>query len=321
MWVALIIAAVLVIILSEYRVKKPGLIVLYESKGKVRQRKSKFYPRHFSLVIPNKTRSVTTAVEGEAKGKIGAVIKVSATIAPSETNLSPLIRIGGWGADVLAEAAKEVDLIMQGLIKTAVEKYEIEDLSSEKVFSALTGSMKELENKLGIEVLSLAVQSIEPADKKISEAIRQKEAARILEETENTNQKARVSAAQMKLKADEEIMKIEHDLELKKFGLKEIELRKEAVLAEKKLEEELKRNRMRLEIEKEEVSILKDNPELLLLTPQVARLAEASQNLKNARTVVTLGDMENGDQIVNVFKNFLKNILSGQSKETDNKVQ
>ncbi len=44
---------------------------------------------------------------------------------------------------------------------------------------------------------------------------------------------------------------------------------------------------MRLAFEKEELEVLKSSPELLMLTPQAARLAEASQNLKNARTVIS----------------------------------
>ena len=48
---------------------------------------------------------------------------------------------------------------------------------------------------------------------------------------------------------------------------------------------------MRLAYEKEELEVLKSSPELLMLTPQVARLAEASQNLKNARTVISLSPL------------------------------
>lgn len=310
MWEALVTLALIVIyIVYEYRIKKPGQIILYESKGRVQNRKGKFYPRHFSLVVKNVTNSFTTRVEAEAVGKIAVNVKLAVTISPSITNIAQLMKIGGWDSEVLGEASKEFDVILQGYVKEETEKYDIEEITSEKINSAIKARIADVPESMGIEIISLTVQSVEPADRKISEAIRQKESARILEETERVNQKARIAASRLKLEADEEVMKSEHELELKKYKLKDVELDKESSLANKKLQEELKRNKMRLEIEKEEVSLLKNNPELLLLTPQVARLAEASQNLKNARTVVSLGDLDNETQIVSVFRNFLKKIV------------
>jgi hypothetical protein len=168
----------------------------------------------------------------------------------------------------------------------------------------------EIDSRLGLEILSLTIQSVEPTDKKISEAIRQKELSRILEETEKNNQRVRIQTAQLKLKADEEIMRYEHELEINRLKLKEIEEEREAALALKKIGEQVKRDKIRLELEKEEMSMFKENPELLLLTPQVARLAEASQNLKNARTVISLGDFENGSQLAEALKNFLGGLLN-----------
>ncbi len=85
---------------------------------------------------------------------------------------------------------------------------------------------------------------------------------------------------------------MEHELELKKLALKRERLAEEDALAQKRLEDELARSRMRLAFEKEELELLKDNPELLLLTPQAVRLAEASQSLKNARTVISLSPQD-----------------------------
>lgn len=305
-----IIAAVIIILLAvEYRIKKPGQIILYESNGLVKYRKSNFYPKHFSLVIPNTTYTLTSSVEPEAKGKIGLMVKYSASVTPSLKNISKLIRIGGWGKDVLNDAAKELDVILQGIVKEYTEKYDIEEIKSERIANYLREKVKETEVQLGLEIISLTIQSVEPADRKIAEAIRQKEASRILEETEKNNQKTRIQTAQMKLKADEEIIKYEHELALKKIQLKEVEEDKEASLALKKLNEQVKRDKIKLEIEKEELNMFKNNPELLLLTPQVARLAEASQNLKNARTIVSLGDFESSSQLVDLFKNLLSGLL------------
>ena len=94
-------------------------------------------------------------------------------------------------------------------------------------------------------------------------------------------------------------------------------LQKESVLANQHLEDELARNRMRLAFEKEELEILKSNPELLMLTPQAARLAEASQNLKNARTVISLTpqDLAHGSEYLSLFQNLLQKALEAK-KET-----
>ena len=307
--IGIIVLVLIVLIFAEYRIKKPGQIVLFESNGLVKYRKSRFYPKHFSLAIPNTTYTIISSVEPEAKGKIALIVKYSATVTPSLENISKLIHIGGWGKEALNDAAKELDVIIQGKIKEFTEKYEVEEIKSENISGYLREKLKEADVQLGLVILSLTIQSVEPADKKITEAIRQKEASRILEETEKTSQQARINTAQMKLKADEEILNYEHQLEMKKFQLKEIEEDKEAAIALKKLNEQIKRDKIKLEIEKEEMSLFKNNPELLLLTPQVARLAEASQNLKNARTIVSLGDFENGSQMVDVIKNFLGGLL------------
>ena len=145
-----------------------------------------------------------------------------------------------------------------------------------------------IKEKFGVELISLAVQSLDPTDPEIADALRQQEQARLLEQTEQLNHQARVAAAKAKYKADEEIVEMEHTLELKKAELKKIQFEKESALAHQRLEDELARNRLRLAFEKEELEVLKSSPELLMLTPQAARLAEASQSLKNASTVISL---------------------------------
>lgn len=313
----IILLAIIIAAAFEYRIKKPGQIILSESNGKVKYRKSALYPRHYSLTIPNTTQTNTSVVEPEAKGKIALVVKYTFTVAPSLENISRLIKIGGWGKDALSDASKELDIILQGKIKGYTENFDIDQIKSESMTNYLNEQVKDVDKQLGLEILSLTIQSIEPADKKISEAIRQKEASRIMEATEKDNQRVRIQTAQMKLQADEEILKYEHKLSMQKFQLKEIEEEKEAALALKKLNEQIKRDKIKLEVEREEMNMFKDNPELLLLTPQVTRLAEASQNLKNARTIVSLGDFENGSQLVDVLKNFLGKLLQTTSNKKE----
>ena len=121
--IGIIVLVLIVLIFAEYRIKKPGQIVLFESNGLVKYRKSRFYPKHFSLAIPNTTYTIISSVEPEAKGKIALIVKYSATVTPSLENISKLIHIGGWGKEALNDAAKELDVIIQGKIKEFTEKY------------------------------------------------------------------------------------------------------------------------------------------------------------------------------------------------------
>jgi len=113
------------------------------------------------------------------------------------------------------------------------------------------------------------------------------------------------------LKADEEISQLENQLEMKRYEIKKNQWEREAQLNDLRINDELKRNRKRLEFDKEELEMLKSSPELLMLTPQAARLAEASQGLKNARTVVSLSpqDMAHGSELFGMFQNILQNAL------------
>ena len=89
------------------------------------------------------------------------------------------------------------------------------------------------------------------------------------------------------------------------------------MLAQQRLEDELARDRLRLAFEKEELEILKNNPELLVLTPQAVRLAEASQGLKNARTVISLTpqDVASGSELLNLFQELLQKALEAKNKD------
>ena len=76
---------------------------------------------------------------------------------------------------------------------------------------------------------------------------------------------------------------------------------------------------MRLAFEKEELEVLKNSPELLMLTPQAARLAEASQNLKNARTIVSLTPKEltQGSELLGIFQGLMQNALEAKKEDKD----
>ncbi len=304
-----IVICILAVLIFEYRIKKPGQIVLFESDGKVKHRTSNLYARHFSVLMQNKTYTAVSTVEAETKKKISLNVKFSVTLSPSLEHIDKLIHIAGWAGDPISDAGNEIDVMLQGYIKEFIDTQELEDIRSKHLSEYLSKKLAEVNQQFGVEIISLTIQSIEPTDKKISEAIRQKEVTRIMEETERMNQAARINTAQVKLHADEEILKAEHELSLKKLQLKEALAGKEAALELMKLNEQMKRDKIRLAIEKEEMSILQDNPEVLLLSPQIARLAEASQNMKNAKTVVSLGDFTGSSKVVETLRDFISNIF------------
>ena len=295
----------------EYRFRKPDFIILREKNRGYAVRKSLLYPRHFSLLIRRSTHAFQFTVEATTKGNLQATVKVAATVAASLAHLDALIRVGGWNADATEKSAHELEGQLQAAVKAVVEKFAVEELSSQKLLDHLAAVAKEKAPALGLEIISVNVLSFDPANPQISEALRQQEEARILEQTETLKQQARIAASRSTLKADEEIALLEHGLELKKYEMQKSRLERESAMADVRVEDELRRNRKRLAFDKEELELLKKNPELLMLTPQAARLAEASQTLKNARTIVSLSpqDMAQGSDLVGLLQRFLQEAL------------
>jgi hypothetical protein len=315
-----LILVVAVLVGYEYRLRRPDCLVLYETRTGLGIRKGAFYPRHFSLPIMRTTQPLQLMIDAAAAGNLEVRVKLVGTAAPSLEHLSALVRVGGWQTDAVAKAAGELQVMLQGLVKEFTERHEIHTLSSQGILAYLNERAVISKEKLGLEVISLAIQSFEPADPQIAEALRQQEHARIMEQTEKLTHQARIATAKVKVQADEEIAVLENDLELKKAELKRAQLEKESLLAQQRLEGELQRSRMRLRFEKEELEMLKSSPELLMLTPQAARLAEASQGLKNARTIVSLSsqDLPQGSELLGMFHNLLQRAL-GSYREKEEK--
>ena len=310
---AVVVAAIL-LIFFEYRIRQPDFLVLYESNSRINLRKGLVYPRHFSLPLQRTTCPVQLTVEATAAGNLGVRVKLVGSVAPSLEHIQSLIRVGGWNRDAVARATDEVQVLLQGLVKEYTEKSGINALTSANVLNYLNERSAIINEKFGVELISLAIQSLDPTDPEIADALRQQEQARLLEQTEHLNQQARVAAAKAKTQAEEEIAEMEYSLDLKKTELKKLLLEKESALTHQSLEDELARNRMRLAFEIEELEALKSSPELLMLTPQAARLAEASQNMKNARTVISLApqDATHGSELLNLFQELLQKALEAK---------
>jgi hypothetical protein len=314
--IGIIVIACVLVFLWEYRIRQPDVLALYESKGEISVRKGPIYPRHFSLPLKRTTCPIQLSIEATAAGDLGMHIKLVGSVAPSVKYIQCLIRVGGWDQEAVARAAKEAQVLLEGLIKEYTERFEIHAISSTSILNYINEHSNLVEEKFGVELVSLTVQSLEPTDPEIADALRQQQQASLLEETERMSHEARVAAAKAKYQADEEIAEMDHTLELKKASLKQVLLEKESALARQRLEDELVRSRMRLAFEKEGLDVLRSSPELLMLTPQAARLAEASQNLKNARTVISLSPQEfdHGSELLGLFQNLLQKAL-GTKKE------
>ena len=312
-----IIVVAIIVALFEYRIRQPDVLVLSEANDQISIRKGLVYPRHFSLTLKRTTSPIQLTVEATAKGNMGVRVKLVGSVAPSVKHIQSLIRVGGWDHEAVAHAASEAQVLLEGLVKEYSEHSEIHGLSSTGILAYLNERSTMVEEKFGVELISLTVQSLEPTDPEIADALRQQQQASLLEETERLNHQARVAAAKAKYQADEEIAEREHALELKKAELNQVLLEKESALARQRLEDELVRNRMRLAFEKEGLDVLRSSPELLMLTPQAARLAEASQTLKNARTVISLApqELERGSELFDLFQRLLQKALDGKKED------
>jgi len=322
-YIAALVIVIAVFIAFEYRLRKPDQIILSESAKGIAVRSARFYPRHFSLALHRTTHALQLSLDASAKGNLEVKVRLAATVAAAPAHLPALMRVGGWHAEAVSRSAKELESVLIGLVKECCEQFEIQQLSSQKIREYLQARIQATQAALGLEVLSLTILSFEPTDKQITEALRQQELARITEQTGQLTQKARIAEARAKLHADEEIAHLEHGLELKKYELKKSELERESQLANIRVDDELKRSRKRLAFDGEELAMLKKNPELLMLTPQAARLAEASQGLRNARTVVSLSpqDLARGSELFGMFQQFLRTALdsSGAGKKSGKK--
>jgi hypothetical protein len=314
--VGILFAGCLLVVLFEYRVRQPDVIVLYESNGEIGIRGGPLYPRHFSLPLKRTISPLQLTIEAAAVGNLVVRIKLIGSAAPSVDHIQSMIRVGGWDSEAVTRAVDQVRILLQGLVKEYTERSEIHAITSPAILNHLNEQFPLIEERFGVDLIALAVQSLEPTDPKIADALSQQEEARLLEQTEQLNHQARVVAAKAKYRADEEIAEMEHALEMKRSELKKIQFENDAALAHQRIEDELARSRLRLAFEKEELEVLRRSPELLMLTPQAARLAEASQSLKNAKTVISLTPQElvNGSELFTLFRNLLQKGLESKNE-------
>ncbi|MBN2090760.1 hypothetical protein JW964_14200 [candidate division KSB1 bacterium] len=283
-----IVIIVIVVLYILFERKRPDQLILIEKKGKVMVWTRAFYPKYLCLSLPYTTRSVTTEVKTQARGKIDANIKLTVSFYPDAEHIENLIHVGGWSIDALARIEKELAGTVQGIVGEIIEPLDIAEMTREHIAKTIKTRLNSIATNIGVIITGVTVLNAEASDLKIAEAIKKTEVAHIQEEAEKTIQASRTAQAEMKAKADQAILNAEHDTIMKKLALRKIEEAESAILAKAALEQQVERRNIELAIEKSEVELLAQNPALLLLSPQLTRLTEASQQLKNAETVVTL---------------------------------
>jgi purine-nucleoside phosphorylase len=267
--------------------KRPDQLILLEKKGKVVEWTRSFYPKRICLSLSNTVHSFTAEVRTMGRGKIEVLIKVSVSFHTNPAKLENLIRVGGWSTAALKNVEKEITNAVPGIVGSVVENLEITEMQREAIARNLLEKLERLAENSGVQISTVTVISADPVDAKITEAIKKLEEARLQEIAERTLQTSRTLQAELKAQADQRIAQAEHEVAMKKLALQKIREAEAAELALATVKQQNERRKLELEIEKKEVEIFTQNPALLLLAPQLTRLTEASQQLKNAETVVS----------------------------------
>jgi len=271
-----------------YRFRRPDQLVIIYQKGRLVLCRRRIYFKKFALPIPASVQTVLAEVNTQAKGKIDIAVKVSVSFYPDPERVDSIVRVGGWNPDCVERISKELRGTAQGLISDYAEQKELSFLTREELAQVIKEKLKLQEGTMGIKVTAVTVQKLEAIDEKIAEAIRQLEEAKIQERAEKAIQDARLSQAITKLETNQRIMEEEHKLEMRSLTLKEAQEIEGAKLAKTSVQMETERRRLLLEVEKEELDVILKNPKLFLLAPQLAKLTEASQQFKNAETVINV---------------------------------
>ena len=72
-------------------------------------RKSRLYPRHFSLAIPTTVHTIQPEIEAEAKGHLEVRVRLAVQVTASQDHLPDLIRVAGWAQSAVTKATAELE--------------------------------------------------------------------------------------------------------------------------------------------------------------------------------------------------------------------
>lgn len=314
-------AAIIVLILLglafEYRIKQPDEWTLSERNGMIRRRQGRFYPRHLTLALNATHYSVSKDVSADAKGRLGLRVHYTLTVAPDPEHVNTLIQSGGWHKDAVKNASEELTTHLQSIIRQNCENLELEEMNSAKLSAVLNAYNDTFRTAYGLQTVTLNVNSIEASDKSLTENLQERETARIQRDTEAIRQEARIRKEEVRLNAEADILAKQHILDMQKQAIgKEMESI-EAELAELRVRYENDRRTLQLEAEKAELAVKAEHPELLLTDPQLARLIEAGQSLRNAKTIISLGDATENSPAMAWLEKLVSRIFTQIQNKTD----
>jgi hypothetical protein len=306
-----------VAIIFEYRLRRPDEWALTEKGENIVRRSGRFYPRHFTLAFRANHYSMSQEMTADVRGLLSVKITYTLTVVPDGANISPLIRAGGWQKDLVQNAARELLIESQTIIRQACEALALEDLQSKGIRQALLEQKEHFRQAYGLELISVNIPLLAPVDPLIGEKLQEREAARIEQETERIRQETRIAREELRLQAEQKIAAENQKLELLRQQLQQEREKAENELAALRVESEAARRKILLATEKAELELAAAHPETLLTNPQLARLLEAGQSLKNAQTVVSFGEMKDGSPL----KEWLPELLSTLLNRLDNKMR
>jgi hypothetical protein len=127
MWFWIAVVALCAAVAMEYRLRRPDQLILVEKGGSIAFRKFRWYPRHFSLAIPAVTHPMEMKVEASAKGSMPVIIRIAASVAASRQAIGALIRVGGWNSGAVGKAAKELETLLQAMVRRPSQGADRED--------------------------------------------------------------------------------------------------------------------------------------------------------------------------------------------------
>lgn len=315
---AIILAIITVIIAIEIRVRKPFEILIVEKKGKILASRTFFYIKSRTLPLKLSEFAFEFNLQAYARNKIPIRAHFAGALEVDEKNIENLIKAGGWNKNAIVAAAEKLLNVAKSNALCQIENTPVNNLRSDILASYLRD--KVYTEFFGLKWVYVACLDYEIEDEKINEILRKEEISTLSEKSEEAVEKSKLSIEKIKHQIEQEIIKIKEDALVKKQELKKLETSLDQELKKAQAEFEARVQKLKLEIEKEELQLLKQNPELLLLSPQAARLLEASQSLKNARTVVNLsqGEIAKGVDVSGALNELIYSILKKETESEKN---
>jgi hypothetical protein len=299
----------IIAIIVQIKIREPHQIIVKEKNGKFEASLQKLYLKCRSLPLSCEENFFESEFKATSSGNIEIKIKLNGSASIDFEKLDNLIKKGGWNEKALQNATEKFMSMAIGYLKSRIEKLEIEEINLEKIDYLIFNAKKE-SAEFGISIKNFSATNLEILDEKAKEAIRAKESARLNKKNEEYLQNLKYDIEKKKCELELKLLEEKKNLSSQKKVLNEIEAENENHIKKLQAEFEKEIQQIKLEVEKQELELLKKHPELLLFSPQAARLIEASQSLKNARTIVNLsGEAAKGVDISEALTDLISSLI------------